>query len=136
MIRPRALAIVALKRKIALNEVKREAARLAEEIDRLDTRLSQVEELSQSYKQQLAAPGLTPIELRSTMQILNRLTERKDVDGSRREILETERVRLASLLAERKRQIDLIEDQELLARRAERAEKEARREALMPTRRH
>lgn len=135
MIRPRALAIVALKRKIALNEIKREASRLAEEIDRLDTRLTQVADLQSAYKEHLALPGMSPTELRSTVQILNRLNERRDVDGARREILETERVRLAGMLAERKRQIDKLEDEELAARRAERAEKEARREALMPMRR-
>ena len=135
MIRPRALAIVALKRKIALNEIKREASRLAEEIDRLDTRLTQVADLQSAYKEHLALPGMSPTELRSTVQILNRLNERRDVDGARREILETERVRLAGMLAERKRQIDKLEEEELLARRAERAEKEARREALMPMRR-
>lgn len=135
MIRPRALAIVALKRKIALNEIKREASRLAEEIDRLDTRLTQVADLQSAYKEHLALPGMSPTELRSTVQILNRLSERRDVDGARREILETERVRLAGMLAERKRQIDKLEEEELAARRAERAEKEARREALMPMRR-
>lgn len=135
MIRPRALQIVALKRKIVLNVIKREAARLAEEIDRLEKRLGQVEELSQSYREHLGVPGLSPTELRSTLQILNRLNERKDVDGARREILENERVRLAGLLAEKKRQIDLIEDQERAARMAERLEKEARREALIPARR-
>ena len=135
MIRPRALAIVALKRKIALNEIKREASRLAEEIDRLDTRLAQVADLQSAYKEHLALPGMSPTELRSTVQILNRLNERRDVDGARREILETERVRLAGMLAERKRQIDKLEEEELAARRAERAEKEARREALMPMRR-
>lgn len=135
MIRPRALAIVALKRKIALNEIKREASRLAEEIDRLDTRLAQVADLQSAYKEHLALPGMSPTELRSTVQILNRLSERRDVDGARREILETERVRLAGMLAERKRQIDKLEEEELAARRAERAEKEARREALMPMRR-
>lgn len=135
MIRPRALAIVALKRKIALNEIKREAARLAEEIERLDTRLTQVSELQAAYRDHLALPNMSPTELRSTVQILNRLNERRDVDGARREILETERVRLAGMLAERKRQIDKLEDEEQAARRAERAEKEARREALMPMRR-
>lgn len=136
MIRPRALQVVALKRKIALNEVKREAARLAEEIDRLEKRLAQVEELRQSYREHLSVPGLSPTELRSTLQILTRLSERKDVDGARREILEVERVRLAALLADRKRQIDRIEEEERASRRAERAEKDARREALMPARRH
>ena len=135
MIRPRALAIVALKRKIALNEIKREAFRLAEEIERLDTRLTQVADLQSAYKDHLALPGLSPTELRSTVQILNRLNERRDVDGARREILETERVRLAGMLAEKKRQIDKLEEEEQAARRAERAEKEARREALMPMRR-
>ncbi|MBU3730126.1 MAG: hypothetical protein FGM26_01105 [Beijerinckiaceae bacterium] len=135
MIRPRALAIVALKRKIALNEIKREAFRLAEEIERLDTRLTQVADLQSAYKDHLALPGLSPTELRSTVQILNRLNERRDVDGARREILETERVRLAGMLAEKKRQIDKLEEEEQAARRAERAEKEARREALMPLRR-
>ena len=135
MIRPRALAIVALKRKIALNEIKREAFRLAEEIERLDTRLTQVADLQSAYKDHLALPGLSPTELRSTVQILNRLNERRDVDGARREILETERVRLAGMLAEKKRQIDKLEEEEQAARRAERAEKEARREALMPPRR-
>lgn len=135
MIRPRALAIVALKRKIALNEIKREAFRLAEEIERLDTRLTQVADLQSAYKDHLALPGLSPTELRSTVQILTRLNERRDVDGARREILETERVRLAGMLAEKKRQIDKLEEEEQAARRAERAEKEARREALMPLRR-
>ena len=99
MIRPRALAIVALKRKIALNEIKRGAFRLAEEIERLDTRLTQVADLQSAYKDHLALPGLSPTELRSTVQILNRLNERRDVDGARREILETERVRLAGMLS-------------------------------------
>lgn len=135
MTRARALAVVALKRKIALNAVRREAARLAEEIQRLETRLTQVAELSASYREHLAMPGLNPTEFRSTVQILARLNERKDVDGARREILDVERVRLAGMLAECKRQIDRLQEEELAARRVERLEKEARREALMPTRR-
>ena len=72
---------------------------------------------------------------RLTVQILARLNERKDVDGARREILDVERVRLAGMLAECKRQIDRLQEEEMAARRVERLEKEARREALMPTRR-
>jgi hypothetical protein len=133
--RARALAVVALKRKIALNAVRREASRLAEEIQRLESRLAQVAELSASYREHLAMPGLNPMEFRSTVQILARLNERKEVDGARREILDVERVRLAGMLAECKRQIDRLQEEELAARRAERLEKEARREALMPARR-
>lgn len=135
MTRARALAVVALKRKIALNAVRREAARLAEEIQRLESRLGQVAELSASYREHLALPGLNPTEFRSTVQILARLNERKEVDGARREILDVERVRLAGMLAECKRQIDRLQEEEMAARRIERLEKEARREALMPTRR-
>lgn len=135
MNRARALGIVALKRKIALNEVRREANRLAEEIERLEKRLAQVDELSLAYREHLAVPGLNPTELRSTLQILARLTERKEVDGARREILDTERVRLAGMLAERKRQVDRLEEEEQAARRLERLEKDLRREALMPARR-
>jgi hypothetical protein len=133
--RSRALAVVALKRKIAMNAVRREAMRLGEEIERLEMRLNQVADLSQSYREHLAIPSLNPTELRSTMQILARLNERKDVDGARRGILEVERVRLAGMLAECKRQIDRLNEEEMAARQSERLEKEARREALMPTRR-
>ena len=135
MTRSRALAVVGLKRKIAMNAVRREAVRLSEEIERLELRLNQVADLSQSYRDHLTIPSLNPTELRSTMQILARLNERKDVDGARRDILEVEKVRLAAMLAECKRQIDRLQEEELAARQRERLEKEARREALMPIRR-
>lgn len=118
-----------------MNAVRREAVRLGEEIERLEMRLNQVADLSQSYRDHLAIPSLNPTELRSTMQILARLNERKDVDGARRDILEVERVRLAGMLAECKRQIDRLNEEELAARQRERLEKDARREALVPTRR-
>lgn len=135
MTRARALAVVTLKRRIAMNALQREAARLAEEIERLETRLAQVADLAQSYREHLSLPGLNPTELRSTLQIMARLNERKEVDGSRREIFEVERVRLAGMLADCKRQIDRLGEEEATARRAERLEREARREALMPARR-
>ncbi len=133
MSRARLIRLYSLSRTIKLNEIRREAARLAEEIARIDQRLEQVVQLQTGYREHLRLPVLSMIEVRGVNDIVGRLNERRQVDSARRDVLETERVRIAAMLAERKRQIEKLEEEERQARRLERAEREAIREALMPS---
>ncbi len=129
------ITLYTLSRTIKMNEIRREAMRLQTEITRLDQRLEQVGMLEGGYREHLRMPDLSVVEYRGVNDIVGRLNERRQVDTARRDVLDTERVRIAGMLAERKRQIEKLEEEALRARSEEAAEREAIREALMPTRR-
>ena len=135
MSRARTMQLMALKQTIALQTYRREAARLYEEIARLDGRLTQIAELDLGYREQLAAPNLHVTEYRDVMQIIGRLRERSEIDKARNEILATERTRLRAVLAERKSHIDKLEELAKQALKEERSEREEREAQLAPARR-
>jgi prefoldin subunit 5 len=135
MARARVYELMALKQTIELNAYRREAARLHEEIDRLDKRREQILDLDQGYRAHLATPGLTPTEYRDITQIIARLHERTSVDNARREILETERERVGRMLAEKKRKIERLEEEARAVKTQERHALEERNLLLMPERR-
>lgn len=135
MARARVYELMALKQTIELNAYRREAQRLHEELDRLEKRRAQILDLDQGYRDHLCAPGLRPGEFRDVTQIIARLHERRDVDDARREILITERDRVARILAEKKHQIDRLEDEAKAIKAKERQAFEERAALLMPERR-
>ena len=135
MARARVYELMALKQTIELNAYRREAARLHEEIDRLDKRREQIVDLDQGYREQLAMPGITANEYRDITQIIARLHERTSVDLARREILETERERVGKILAERKRKIERLEEEAKMVKIQERHILDERALMLMPERR-
>ncbi len=135
MARARVYELMALKQTIELNAYRREAARLHEEIDRLDKRREQIVDLDQGYREQLAVPGITANEYRDITQIIARLHERTEVDLARREILETERERVGKILAERKRKIERLEEEAKMVKVQERQILDERALMLMPERR-
>ncbi|MEN9708803.1 MAG: hypothetical protein RIQ68_1211 [Pseudomonadota bacterium] len=135
MARARVYELMALKQTIELNAYRREAARLHEEIDRLEKRREQIIDLDQGYREQLATPGITANEYRDITQIIARLHERTSVDLARREILETERERVGKILAERKRKIERLEEEAKMVKIQERQALEDRALMLMPERR-
>jgi hypothetical protein len=135
MARARVYELMALKQTIELNAYRREAARLHEEIDRLDKRREQIVDLDQGSREQLAMPGITANEYRDITQIIARLHERTSVDLARREILETERERVGKILAERKRKIERLEDEAKMVKIQERQIVDERNLMLMPERR-
>ena len=135
MARARVYELMALKQTIELNAYRREAARLHEEIDRLEKRREQINDLDQGYREQLATPGITANEYRDITQIIARLHERTSVDLARREILETERERVGKILAERKRKIERLEEEAKMVKIQERQILDERALLLMPERR-
>jgi archaellum component FlaC len=135
MARARVYELMALKQTIELNAYRREAARLHEEIDRLEKRREQIVDLDQGYREQLATPGITANEYRDITQIIARLHERTSVDLARREILETERERVGKILAERKRKIERLEEEAKMVKVQERQALDERVLLLMPERR-
>ena len=135
MSRARTLQLMALKKTIALQAYRQEATRLFDEIARLDGRLAQIAELDRGYRDQLAVPDLHVTEYRDVMQIIGRLRERSDIDQARNQILIAERTRLRTVLAEKKRQIDKLEESADQARTEERQERDARLARLTPARR-
>jgi archaellum component FlaC len=135
MARARVYELMALKQTIELNAYRREAARLHEEIDRLEKRREQIVDLDQGYREQLATPGITANEYRDITQIIARLHERTSVDLARREILETERERVGKILAERKRKIERLEEEAKMVKVQERQALDERALLLMPERR-
>lgn len=135
MARARVYELMALKQTIELNAYRREAARLHEEIDRLDKRREQIVDLDQGYREQLAQAGITANEYRDITQIIARLHERTSVDLARREILETERERVGKILAEKKRKIERLEEEAKMVKIHERQALEERALLLMPERR-
>ena len=135
MSRARKFELVALKHSIALQAYRREASRLFEEIARLDARIAQINELDLGYREQLAQPSLLVTEYRDVLQIISRLNERRQIDIARNEILGAESKRLTSILAQKKQQIEKLEESALIIRKDERHEREQRAEALVPARR-
>lgn len=135
MSRARKFELIALKHTIALQAYRREASRLFEEIARLDARIAQIKELDLGYREQLAAPNLHVTEYRDVLQIISRLNERREIDVTRNEILGVERNRLITVLAEKKRQIEKLEESAVQVRKEERQEREDRAAALVPARR-
>ena len=135
MSRARKFDLIALKHTIALQAYRREASRLFEEIARLDARIAQIIELDLGYREQLAIPDLHMTEYRDVLQIMNRLQQRREIDVTRNEILSVERNRLIKVLAEKKRQIEKLEESAVEVRKEERREREDRAAALVPARR-
>lgn len=135
MSRARKFELIALKHTIALQAYRREASRLFEEIARLDARIAQIRELDLGYREQLAVPNLHVTEYRDVLQIISRLNERREIDVTRNEILGVERNRLITVLAEKKRQIEKLEESAVQVRKEERREREDRAAALVPARR-
>ena len=135
MSRSRIMELMALKKTIALQVHRREAARLFEEIARLETRIVQITDLDLGYREQLALPNMHVTEYRDVLQIIGKLRERGDIDKARSEILNVERVRLRALLAEKKRHIDKLEETAKQVKREERYALEERLARLAPARR-
>jgi hypothetical protein len=135
MSRARKYELIALKHTIALQNYRREATRLFEEIARLDARIAQITELDLGYRKQLAEPNLHISEYRDVLQIISRLSERREIDVARNEILGVERKRLITILAEKKQQIEKIEESALQIKKEEQMERDNRAEALIPARR-
>ena len=135
MSRARKFELIALKHTIALQAYRREASRLFEEIARLDARIAQIRELDLGYREQLAVPNLHVTEYRDVLQIISRLNERREIDVTRNELLGVERNRLITVLAEKKRQIEKLEESAVQVRKEERREREDRAAALVPARR-
>ena len=135
MSRARKYELMALKHTIALQTYRREASRLFDEIARLDARIAQITQLDLGYREQLAEPNLRITEYRDVIQIISRLSERREIDVARNEILGAERNRLITILAEKKQQIEKIEETALQIKKEERLEREKRSEALIPARR-
>jgi hypothetical protein len=135
MSRARKYELMALKHTIALQTYRREASRLFDEIARLDARIAQITQLDLGYREQLAEPNLRITEYRDVIQIISRLSERREIDVARNEILGAERKRLITILAEKKQQIEKIEETALQIKKEERLEREKRSEALIPARR-
>ncbi len=136
MSRSRIIGLLALKRKVALQQFRQEQGRLTEEIDRLDQRIDQVATLEAGYHAHLTEKSITVSELRGIIALTARLGERRDIDQRRRELLNVERVRLAPILVGKRREIEKLEEEAKLAARAEADEKAERRLALMPARRN
>jgi len=135
MSRARKFELMALKHTIALQAFRREATRLFEEIARLDSRIAQITELDLGYREQLTEPNMHVTEYRDVLQIIARLNERREIDLARNEILGAERKRLIVILAEKKQQIEKLEESAIVIRKEERTEREQRAEALVPARR-
>jgi len=136
MSRSRIMELMALKQTIALQVHRREAMRLFDEIARLDARITQIADLDRGYREQLKIPDLHVTEYRDVLQIIGRLRERSDIDKARNEILDVERIRLRALLAEKKRQIDRLEDSAKQVKNEERLALEERAARLTPARRN
>ena len=135
MSRARKYELIALKHTIALQSYRREASRLFEEIARLDARIAQITELDLGYRKQLAEPNLHITEYRDVLQIISRLSERREIDVARNEILGAERKRLITILAEKKQQIEKLEESALQIKKEEQSERESRADTLIPARR-
>ena len=125
MSRSRIIGLLALKRKVALQQFRQEQGRI-----------DQVATLEAGYHAHLTEKSITVSELRGITALTARLGERRDIDQRRRELLNVERVRLAPILVGKRREIEKLEEEAKLAARAEADEKAERRLALMPARRN
>jgi hypothetical protein len=63
------------------------------------------------------------------------VSERREIDVARHEILGSERKRLITILAEKKQQIEKLEESALQIKKEEQADREKRAESLAPARR-
>ena len=135
MARDRTYQLIATKHTIKLNAYRREAAKLMDELKRLDERLNQIEGLWTGYREHLSVPDLKSTEARDVLHIMGQLHQRREIDKARGDILRTERNRLSGILAEKKRQIERLEEAAKDWRKQERLKREERQAALMPARR-
>jgi hypothetical protein len=131
-VRARTLQLMSKKVTILLEAYKREARKLADELKRLDSRIAQIDDLNKSYREHLALPQLRAAEYRDAASILMRLTERREIDVQRQTLLTVERDRLGRILAEKKRQIERLDEEAKRVVALERLEKERIREMLTP----
>ena len=127
--------LAALKRKVEYRKWQMETGRLISEIQRLDDRISQVESLKSIYQSHLTKPSLTARELIGIRIINMHLNDRRDLDQSRLTLLAEERQRLMAMLAAKKREVDMLEDETKRLKRNEAEEKLEKLQALMPARR-
>lgn len=127
--------LAALKRKVEYRKWQMETGRLVSEIQRLDDRISQVEALKSIYQSHLTNPSLTARELIGIRIINMHLNDRRDLDQSRLTLLAEERQRLMAMLAAKKREVDMLEDETKRLKRNEAEEKLEKIQALIPTRR-
>lgn len=127
--------LAALKRKVEYRKWQMETGRLISEIQRLDDRISQVEALKSIYQNHLTKPSLTARELIGIRIINMHLNDRRDLDQNRLELLAEERRRLMTMLAAKKREVDMLEDETKRLKRNEAEEKLEKLQALMPARR-
>ncbi|MBM3635862.1 MAG: hypothetical protein FJX04_01965 [Alphaproteobacteria bacterium] len=127
--------LAALKRKVEYRKWQMETGRLVSEIQRLDDRISQVEALKSIYQSHLTNPSLTARELIGIRIINMHLNDRRDLDQSRLTLLAEERQRLMAMLAAKKREVDMLEDETKRLKRNEAEEKLEKIQALIPTHR-
>jgi hypothetical protein len=127
--------LAALKRKVEYRKWQMETGRLISEIQRLDDRINQVDALKTIYQNHLEKPSLTARELIGIRIINMHLNDRRDLDKNRLELLAEERQRLMAMLAAKKREVDMLEDETKRLKRNEAEEKLEKLQALMPARR-
>ncbi len=127
--------LAALKRKVEYNKWQMEKGRLVAEIRRLNDRINQVNELKDIYQDHLKKPSLTARELIGIRIINMHLNDRRDLDQNRLELLAQERQRLMAMLAAKKREVDMLEDETKRLKRNDAEEKLEKLQALMPARR-
>jgi len=131
----RITGLAALKRKVEYRKWQVETGRLISEIQRLDDRINQVDALKTIYQNHLEKPSLTARELVGIRIINMHLNDRRDLDMNRLQLLAEERQRLMSMLAAKKREVDMLEDETKRLKRSEAEEKLEKLQALMPARR-
>ena len=127
--------LAALKRKVEYRKWQVETGRLISEIQRLDDRINQVDALKTIYQNHLEKPSLTARELVGIRIINMHLNDRRDLDMNRLQLLAEERQRLMTMLAAKKREVDMLEDETKRLKRTEAEEKLEKLQALLPTRR-
>lgn len=127
--------LAALKRKVEYRKWQVETGRLIAEIQRLDERISQVDALKHIYQDHLSKPALTARELIGIRIINMHLNDRQDLDKNRLEVLAEERLRLMGMLAAKKREVDMLEDETKRLKSREAEEKLEKFQALLPARR-
>ena len=136
MSRDRTYRLIATKHNIQLIAFHREAAKLIEELKRLDERLEQIAGLWSGYRDHLTLPDMKANETRDVLHIMGQLHQRREIDKARGDILRNERNRLVGILAEKKRQIERLEEAAKDWRKQERLKREERQAALIPARRN
>ena len=128
----RRVKLYSIKKNIELLGYRREADQLKSELDRLNKRIEQVAELEAGYKQQLAMPEMSATEYMTIIDIFHRLSERRRLDQSRYDMLETERSRLTGIVISKKREVEKLEDQAKAMAVQEREEKQELADRMMP----